>query len=103
MDSYLFEDEPVDPEIKKLVALEDARQADRLQMIPSESICPAPVLAALSTSFANKYAEGYPSRRMSRRERKHFGLERTEHDLQITHVLNRRVMSLILALVFHYT
>ncbi len=69
MDSYLFEDEPVDPEIKKLVALEDARQADRLQMIPSESICPAPVLAALSTSFANKYAEGYPSRRMSRRER----------------------------------
>ena len=26
MDSYLFEDEPVDPEIKKLVALEDACQ-----------------------------------------------------------------------------
>ncbi len=69
MDTFLFEDEPVDPEIARLIALEDVRQSDKLQMIPSESICPPSVLAALATPFANKYAEGYPSRRMSRRER----------------------------------
>ncbi len=69
MGSYIFENEPIDPEIDRLITLEDLRQSDKLQMIPSESICPPAVLATLATPFANKYAEGYPSGRMSRRER----------------------------------
>lgn len=70
-ENFLFEDllAEFDPELQALIELEDARQTDKLQMIASESLCPRPVLAALSSPFINKYAEGYPSTRMSRTER----------------------------------
>lgn len=68
-ESYLFDDEPADADVQRLIELEERRQAEKLQMIPSESICPKPVLAALASPFSNKYAEGYPSLRMTRRER----------------------------------
>ncbi|MHC4608187.1 MAG: serine hydroxymethyltransferase [Planctomycetota bacterium] len=58
-----------DPDIAKLSEFESARQRDKLLMIPSESLCPRPVLEALATPFSNKYAEGYASTRMTRRER----------------------------------
>ncbi len=69
MDSYLFDDLPIDGDVRRFIELEEQRQASKLQMIPSESICPKPVLAALGSAFSNKYAEGYPSLRMTRRER----------------------------------
>jgi len=51
----------VDPTIAELMAFEEARQAKKIILIPSESMCPAPVLEALGSSFNNVYAEGYPS------------------------------------------
>ena len=49
----------VDPDITRLIELEEARQAGKIILIPSESICPAPVLEALGSAFSNIYAEGY--------------------------------------------
>jgi glycine hydroxymethyltransferase len=70
-ENFLFDDllAEFDPELQALIELEEARQIDKLQMIASESLCPRPVLAALASPFINKYAEGYPSTRMSRSER----------------------------------
>ncbi|UCC65527.1 MAG: hypothetical protein JSV36_10970, partial [Anaerolineae bacterium] len=56
----------VDPDIARIVALEEERQARRVILIPSESIAPAPVRAALGSVFNNIYAEGYPPLRMTR-------------------------------------
>ncbi|MBI5361484.1 MAG: glycine cleavage system aminomethyltransferase GcvT [Planctomycetes bacterium] len=57
-----------DKELAMFTGLEYARQNDKLIMIASESLCPAPVRSALTTPFINKYAEGYPSLRMSQDE-----------------------------------
>lgn len=51
----------IDPEVQKLLDLEDERQGRKIILIASESICPAPVREALTSSFSNIYAEGYPS------------------------------------------
>jgi glycine hydroxymethyltransferase len=56
----------VDPDIGHIIALEEERQARRIILIPSESIAPAPVRAALGSVFNNIYAEGYPPLRMTR-------------------------------------
>ena len=56
----------VDPDIDRIVALEEERQARRIILIPSESIAPAPVREALGSVFNNVYAEGYPPLRMTR-------------------------------------
>ncbi|MBI1852141.1 MAG: serine hydroxymethyltransferase, partial [Planctomycetes bacterium] len=57
-----------DPAVARLVDLEAERQARRIILIPSESICPAPVREALTSTFGNIYAEGYPPLRMSRED-----------------------------------
>jgi len=49
----------IDPIISNVIEYEEERQARKIILIPSESICPAPVLMALGTSFNNIYAEGY--------------------------------------------
>jgi glycine hydroxymethyltransferase len=71
MENYLFDDPlaELDPDLVTLIEFEEARQTDKIQLIASESICPRPVIAALATPFMNKYAEGYPSNRMVRKER----------------------------------
>lgn len=71
MENFLFDDPlaELDPDLVTLIELEEARQTEKIQLIASESICPRPVIAALATSFMNKYAEGYPSNRMMRKER----------------------------------
>jgi glycine hydroxymethyltransferase len=56
----------VDADIQRIIALEEERQALRIILIPSESIAPAPVRAALGSVFNNIYAEGYPPLRMTR-------------------------------------
>jgi glycine cleavage system T protein len=54
----------VDPFLNELIDLEETRQERKLILIPSESICPAPVREALASGFSNIYAEGYPPRLM---------------------------------------
>ena len=52
-----------DPEVARLVELEFERQSRTLCLIPSENHVSRAVLEALGSVFANKYSEGYPSRR----------------------------------------
>src|SRR5512135_144856 len=56
----------VDPDIDAIIGFEEERQARKLIMIPSESIAPQAVRAALGSVFNNVYAEGYPPLRMTR-------------------------------------
>jgi glycine hydroxymethyltransferase len=52
-----------DPEVAKLIALEDQRQRDSIRLIASENYASKAVLEACSSSLTNKYAEGYPGKR----------------------------------------
>src|SRR3989338_6776144 len=52
-----------DPEIARLIKLEEKRQEETLMMIPSENIVSKAVEEAVGSSLSNKYAEGYPKRR----------------------------------------
>jgi glycine cleavage system T protein len=58
--------EQVDPDIDLIIDFEEERQARKLIMIPSESMAPRAVRAALGSVFNNVYAEGYPPLRMTR-------------------------------------
>ena len=53
----------VDPEIAKLVELEEKRQREKIRLIPSENYTSAAVLDACGTVLQNKYSEGYPGKR----------------------------------------
>lgn len=53
----------VDPEIAKLIDLEEQRQREVLEMIPSENYASTAVRSALGTVLNNKYSEGYPKKR----------------------------------------
>ncbi|HIE28321.1 TPA: glycine cleavage system aminomethyltransferase GcvT [Candidatus Poribacteria bacterium] len=61
----------LDPDTDRIIAFEEERQANKIILIPSESICPKAVRQALSCVFTNLYAEGYPSLRMTKREREY--------------------------------
>src|SRR5579872_6758768 len=52
-----------DPEISRLIKLEEKRQFEVLEMIPSENYASATVRSALGTVLNNKYSEGYPKKR----------------------------------------
>ncbi len=52
-----------DAVVERLIEMEEERQAKRIILIPSESMAPAPVRAALGSVFNNIYAEGYPALR----------------------------------------
>ena len=49
--------------VEKLIKSEEKRQAEGLELIPSENYVSADVLLANSSIFTNKYSEGYPGRR----------------------------------------
>ncbi|HEX8950862.1 MAG TPA: serine hydroxymethyltransferase [Polyangia bacterium] len=53
----------VDPEIARLVELEEKRQREKIRLIPSENYTSAAVLEACGTVLQNKYSEGYPGKR----------------------------------------
>jgi len=53
----------IDEEILKLIAGEENRQRDGLELIPSENYVSRGVLNALGSVFTNKYSEGYPGKR----------------------------------------
>ncbi|MDT8306902.1 MAG: glycine cleavage system aminomethyltransferase GcvT [Anaerolineae bacterium] len=50
----------LDPRLEELLAHEDRRQQNAIILIPSESMAPDAVREAMSSTFANIYAEGYP-------------------------------------------
>lgn len=52
-----------DPEIANLLLKELDRARSGLQLIASENFTSPAVLAALGSTFSNKYAEGYPGKR----------------------------------------
>jgi glycine hydroxymethyltransferase len=52
-----------DPEVARLIAAEERRQADKIRLIPSENYVSRAVLEATGSVLTNKYSEGYPGRR----------------------------------------
>lgn len=62
MNDFLFRGslQDLDPDVYELCNLETERQLRKLILIPSESTAPLAVREALSSSFQNVYAEGYP-------------------------------------------
>ena len=52
-----------DDEVAKLIAGEERRQREGLELIPSENYVSQDVLTALGSVFTNKYSEGYPGKR----------------------------------------
>ncbi|CAN5187860.1 serine hydroxymethyltransferase [soil metagenome] len=53
----------IDDQVAQLIAAEEKRQREGLELIPSENYVSRPVLDALGSVFTNKYSEGYPGRR----------------------------------------
>jgi glycine hydroxymethyltransferase len=49
--------------VANLIAGEEQRERDGLELIPSENYVSRDVLTALGSIFTNKYSEGYPGRR----------------------------------------
>ena len=52
--------EKIDPDLKRIIDLEAARQNQKLIFIPSESAAPLAVRESLGSILQNIYAEGYP-------------------------------------------
>ncbi len=52
-----------DPQIYKLLQLEDKRQRDTITLIPSENYASLEVRSTLASVFTNKYSEGYSKKR----------------------------------------
>jgi glycine hydroxymethyltransferase len=52
-----------DDQIAQLIAAEEKRQAEGLELIPSENYVSRDVLTANGSVFTNKYSEGYPGKR----------------------------------------
>ncbi len=52
-----------DEEVARLIAAEEKRQREGLELIPSENYVSRDVLSAMGSVFTNKYSEGYPGKR----------------------------------------
>lgn len=52
-----------DTDVAQLIAAEQQRQREGLELIPSENYVSSDVLAAMGSVFTNKYSEGYPGKR----------------------------------------
>jgi glycine hydroxymethyltransferase len=52
-----------DTAIERLIAAEEQRQREGLELIPSENYVSRDVLTAMGSVFTNKYSEGYPGKR----------------------------------------
>ncbi len=53
----------IDTTVAKLIADEEKRQREGLELIPSENYVSKDVLEAMGSVFTNKYSEGYPGKR----------------------------------------
>ena len=63
MDAYRAQLQFFDPDITNAVSGEERRQAEGVEMIPSENYTYPEMLAALGWVLTNKYSEGYAGRR----------------------------------------
>jgi len=52
-----------DKEVEKLIAAEEKRQREGLELIPSENYVSHDVMTAMGSVFTNKYSEGFPGKR----------------------------------------
>jgi glycine hydroxymethyltransferase len=52
-----------DTQVAQLIAAEEKRQREGLELIPSENYVSRDVLNAMGSVFTNKYSEGYPGKR----------------------------------------
>lgn len=52
-----------DPKIYKIIKLEEKRQKEGLEMIPSENYTSKAVMECMGSILTNKYSEGYPRKR----------------------------------------
>lgn len=52
-----------DPQIYSLIKLEEKRQKEGLELIPSENYASMAVMEAVGSIMTNKYSEGYPNKR----------------------------------------
>ena len=52
-----------DKDVQQLIAAEEQRQREGLELIPSENYVTRDVLTAMGSIFTNKYSEGYPGMR----------------------------------------
>ena len=71
----------LDPDLSQLLQREDQRQDSTIILIASESASPEAVREAMSSNFANIYAEGYP-REASRRQTEE---EIFDMDMELAH------------------
>lgn len=55
--------EKFDPELAGVIAREDQRQQDHVELIASENYVSCAVMEAQGSQLTNKYAEGYPGKR----------------------------------------
>ena len=53
----------VDPEIYDYIEKEKIRQAEGIELIPSENYTSEAVMEACGSILTNKYSEGYPGKR----------------------------------------
>ena len=53
----------IDKTVADLIAAEEKRQREGLELIPSENYVSRDVLGAMGSIFTNKYSEGYPGKR----------------------------------------
>lgn len=53
----------IDSVVAKIIAQEERRQREGLELIPSENYVSRDVLDAMGSIFTNKYSEGYPGKR----------------------------------------
>jgi len=53
----------IDELVSQLIAAEEKRQREGLELIPSENYVSRAVLDAMGSVFTNKYSEGYPGKR----------------------------------------
>ena len=63
MDAYRAQLQFFDPDITNAVSGEERRQAEGVEMIPSQNYTYREMLAALGSVLTNKHSEGYPGRR----------------------------------------
>ncbi len=64
--SIIASDKPLvetDPEIQKVIHLEEERQRVKLELIASENYASRAVIEAVGSVLTHKYAEGYPGKR----------------------------------------
>ncbi len=52
-----------DPELYEIIAKEEVRQREGLELIPSENYASSAILEAMGSILTDKYAEGYPKKR----------------------------------------